>query len=311
LRGDSPPASWLLLPSSSGIRRIAPPPHSGGHCPLPRHRGASSVSRCHTRDHVPPSWFLTTSTVYSSRRFGCFAIRDGHGVCYVSGPALRPSGEPDLRTTGPFPATRFIPLEEFPSTAAAPHHCGRCLLAVTTRSTRSNKPSVVCCDTEVPSRASSKLETPTWQARWPRSLTTAEAAARGTQPAGATEVTSTAGQAESHRKPFATEVAEPSRSEDLYSRPCRHRETMSPCGPGKSGSKSLTHQALEPARRSRPSGFDTPKRVECEEHTESPTPIRRPVGRRRRDGANQAMIRPANHRCHRRADDIVEQTPTG
>jgi len=31
---------------------------------------------------------------------------------------------------GAFPATPFTPLEEFPSTAAAPHHCGRCPRAV-------------------------------------------------------------------------------------------------------------------------------------------------------------------------------------
>jgi hypothetical protein len=31
-----------------------------------------------------------------------------------------------------FPATRFTPFEEFPSSAAVPHHCGRCHLAVTT-----------------------------------------------------------------------------------------------------------------------------------------------------------------------------------
>jgi hypothetical protein len=30
----------------------------------------------------------------------------------------------------PFPATRFVPFEAFPSPAAVPHHCGRCLRAV-------------------------------------------------------------------------------------------------------------------------------------------------------------------------------------
>jgi hypothetical protein len=39
-----------------------------------------------------------------------------------------------------FPAPRVIPFEEFPSSAAAPHHCGRCLLAFTARSPRPDLP---------------------------------------------------------------------------------------------------------------------------------------------------------------------------
>jgi hypothetical protein len=35
------------------------------------------------------------------------------------------------RPMSAFPAMRFTPSEDFPSPAAAPHHCGRCLLAVT------------------------------------------------------------------------------------------------------------------------------------------------------------------------------------
>jgi hypothetical protein len=35
-----------------------------------------------------------------------------------------------------FPAPRVIPFEEFPSSAAVPHHCGRCPLAVSTHSPR-------------------------------------------------------------------------------------------------------------------------------------------------------------------------------
>jgi hypothetical protein len=44
-------------------------------------------------------------------------------------------GPQPLAPSGGFPATRFIPLDEFPSSAAAPHHCGRCPLVVTTCST--------------------------------------------------------------------------------------------------------------------------------------------------------------------------------
>jgi hypothetical protein len=39
--------------------------------------------------------------------------------------------EGDLAGRVPIPATRFTPFEEFPSPVAAPHHCGRCLPAVT------------------------------------------------------------------------------------------------------------------------------------------------------------------------------------
>jgi len=35
-----------------------------------------------------------------------------------------------LRSAGAFPTTSFTPLEEFHPTAAVPHHCGRCPLAV-------------------------------------------------------------------------------------------------------------------------------------------------------------------------------------
>jgi hypothetical protein len=36
-----------------------------------------------------------------------------------------------LEPSGTIPATRFTPFEDFPSPAAAPHHCGRCPPAVT------------------------------------------------------------------------------------------------------------------------------------------------------------------------------------
>jgi hypothetical protein len=36
-----------------------------------------------------------------------------------------------LEPSGTIPATRFTPFEDFPSPAAAPHHCGRCLPVVT------------------------------------------------------------------------------------------------------------------------------------------------------------------------------------
>jgi hypothetical protein len=53
----------------------------------------------------------------------------GPGVHRVSR-CLRPGLPKVLRPVGPFPAMRFIPFEGFPSSAAVPHHCGRCPPAV-------------------------------------------------------------------------------------------------------------------------------------------------------------------------------------
>jgi hypothetical protein len=59
-------------------------------------------------------------------------------ACCIPLPILGFAAFPDIRPAAPlpvcrsaaFPATRFVPLEEFPSAAAAPCHHGRCPLAV-------------------------------------------------------------------------------------------------------------------------------------------------------------------------------------
>jgi hypothetical protein len=51
-------------------------------------------------------------------------------------PATWTSQAPSRRSTEAFPATLFTPLEEFPPTAAAPRHRGRCPLAVPSRLAR-------------------------------------------------------------------------------------------------------------------------------------------------------------------------------
>jgi len=81
---------------------------------------------------VPPSWFCTTSTVCSAQRVAGLlrpAASRGFAAFRVFPPPASPEG--DKRGSGTVPATRFTPFEEFPSSAAVPHHCGRCLLAVT------------------------------------------------------------------------------------------------------------------------------------------------------------------------------------
>lgn len=88
---------------------------------------------------VPPSWFLTTSTAYSTRpTAGLLHPAADLGVARVSFGAP-PRADPTTEVTVPRPghapaalAARFVPFKEFPSPAAAPHHCGRCLLAVGT-----------------------------------------------------------------------------------------------------------------------------------------------------------------------------------
>jgi hypothetical protein len=69
-------------------------------------------------EHVPPSWFLTTMTVYSAREVagllhpatdrGFAAFPDARGPIPS---APRGSGH---RSPEPFPATRFTPSEDFP-----------------------------------------------------------------------------------------------------------------------------------------------------------------------------------------------------
>jgi len=85
----------------------------------------ASVRRYHPTTLVPPSWFLTTSTAFSARRLR---------VCCTPLPALgfaafregTPGGPEGRRLSSSFPATGFVPFEGFPSSAAVPHHCGRC-----------------------------------------------------------------------------------------------------------------------------------------------------------------------------------------
>jgi hypothetical protein len=122
----------LVCPASVSTRPV--------HSPEPRLRSAMGYD---THRHVPPSWFCTTSTVFS--RTGSRALHLGTG-----------RGSPCFHLT--HPVTRsgscvliaLTPLEEFPSPVAVPHHCGRCLLAVhatrTTHHTRTaGRPSSCSC----------------------------------------------------------------------------------------------------------------------------------------------------------------------
>jgi len=73
----------------------------------------------------------------------------------------RPKPTPNGEQT-PFPATRFTPLEEFPSPVAVPHHCGRCPLAVLSHCCRFGRRSVrldlSCVPTATATSASLRAE---------------------------------------------------------------------------------------------------------------------------------------------------------
>jgi len=99
----------------------------------PRSTRLPSVRRYQPPIHVPPSWFRTTMTACSTQE---------SRVCCTPQPVkgstrflLRSPSAARKQLWRPlaFPATRFTPFEEFPSLAAVPHHCGRCLPTVAFR----------------------------------------------------------------------------------------------------------------------------------------------------------------------------------
>jgi hypothetical protein len=79
-------------------------------------------------DRVPPSWFHTTSAVYSADKpASVLQLAASQGS-----PRFR---SVDTRRTQIDALPRgATPLEEFPSSAAVPHHCGHCPRAVTAAS---------------------------------------------------------------------------------------------------------------------------------------------------------------------------------
>jgi hypothetical protein len=115
-----------------GLRFPSPPTLSGVHS-RKRYRLLRS-RRIPLRNPVPPSWFCTTSMVSSARR---------SRACCIPLPVMRFASFPastfrkryctkcgTFRIGRAFPAAPFTPLEELPPTAAVPHRCGRCPLAV-------------------------------------------------------------------------------------------------------------------------------------------------------------------------------------
>jgi len=81
---------------------------------------------------VPPLWFLTTSTVYSTQRLRVYCTPKPDEVRYVSRFRTHQwtAEADDQWVLVPFPATRFTPLKEYPSSVAVPRHRDRYPLAV-------------------------------------------------------------------------------------------------------------------------------------------------------------------------------------
>jgi hypothetical protein len=153
--------------SSLGIRPLsAPPPFylQRVHSRKPR---LPSARRIQSSSLVPPSWFLTTSTVYSAL---------GLRVCCTPLPAMEfdafpASGFPAHPKVAwklvTFPAPRVIPFEEFPSSAAVPHHCGRCPPAVTAHSPCPDFPTRRSSSDSIPTTEVASLESGTSTGRGP------------------------------------------------------------------------------------------------------------------------------------------------
>jgi len=123
--------------SSHGITRFAPLHRStvrastpGGSEELPSGRRYHPTTSCSA-----PVVSHHLGGLLRATAAGLLHPAAGHEVHRVSR-CVRPKLPKVLRPVSPFPATRFIPFEGFPSPVAVPHHCGRCPPAVGRRPPR-------------------------------------------------------------------------------------------------------------------------------------------------------------------------------
>jgi len=137
----------LADPSSLGIRKVCPLADMPAARLLPGSRSPLRPDGYQPSGPDPSSWFLPTSTVSSARRSRvcCTPQPDKGSSRFTLTGARRPRPSEDGPEHGTLavalPATRFTPFEVFPSPTAAPHHCGRCLLAVTVPPKRAHDPT--------------------------------------------------------------------------------------------------------------------------------------------------------------------------
>jgi hypothetical protein len=118
--------------ASLGLARLVPPSscHLGASTPGHRCKQRWPSGRgFQTSTLVPPAWSLTTSTACSAPEpAGLLRPASDLGVHCVS---YLPShaSEEAVGTGFGLPRSAVTPFKGFPSSAAVPHHCGRCLPA--------------------------------------------------------------------------------------------------------------------------------------------------------------------------------------
>jgi hypothetical protein len=119
--------------ASRGLARLFAPPSCHSSASTPGHRCKQrwpSGQGFHPPTPVPPAWSLTTSTACSAPKpAGLLRPASDLGVRRVSYLPSRASEEA-VGTGSGLPRSAVIPFKGFPSSAAVPHHCGRCPLAV-------------------------------------------------------------------------------------------------------------------------------------------------------------------------------------
>jgi hypothetical protein len=136
--------TFMVLPSPSerSLERRNPlsvaPPLMGFGVPLPPAylRASTPRSQSSLRTSDATRQFLFRSRGFTPPQrfpprmsYGSVAHRNRSRVRRVSCTPPLPTSR--RAASGTFPTTRFTPFEDFPSSAAVPHHCGRCLPAVT------------------------------------------------------------------------------------------------------------------------------------------------------------------------------------
>ena len=132
-------------PASLGVRPLTPLHRLPSACPLPPDRGQVAGRPCaKTPRRLPGTDDATRrsrSVLVVSHHLdgllhtlGCRLVascfRSWGSPAFRVGRLLMPTRRPRPGRAPTAPAARLIPFKEFPSSAAVPHHCGLCPLAV-------------------------------------------------------------------------------------------------------------------------------------------------------------------------------------
>ena len=120
----------LVGSSSHGIR-VSPSHRHTSRASTPGSRSSLRAGAAKRRLLFRPRGFAPPRRFPPRESHGSVAPRNRSRVRRVSCVPPARATRRRLGRTGSIPATRFTPFEDFPSSVAVPHHCGRCLLAVT------------------------------------------------------------------------------------------------------------------------------------------------------------------------------------